>query len=210
MTFTDTVAGSGSGQGVRVSIYPVTRGSGLPNSLPPRKSKTIKVKIEPELTSGNVRFDVINGDIHNGTATITSNKTRTSSGMITVKGGAETRYYSTTKLQICARLNEASVAALSAGFRVCAHPRNFRQTSGKHTGGGVLQFKYKWDSDSGWISDLDDCRVGERVTYPGGSTYVPPNPPFNLPGGLANPTLGEFSGRKGQFTDTRAFCKIRR
>ena len=78
--FTDTVGSSGSGQGVTVSIDPVTRGSGLPNSIPPRKSKTIEVEINPKLTSGNIQFDVIDGDIHNGTATITSNKTRTSKG----------------------------------------------------------------------------------------------------------------------------------
>lgn len=134
--FTDTVAGSGSGQGVRVAIGRVTRGSGLPDGVPPSRSKTVSVTISPTLTSGNVQFDVINGNTHNGTATITSNKTRTSSGTITVKGGAQTRYYSSTRLKIRARLNGGSQAALSAGFRVCAHPRNFRQTSGRHDGVG--------------------------------------------------------------------------
>ena len=205
MTFTDTISGSGSAQGVKVTMGRVTRGSGLPDSLPPSRSKTVSVTILPTLTSGNIRFEVINGSTADGTATITSNKTRTSSGTITVKGGSQTRYYSSTKLRIRARLNGASVAALSAGFRVCAHPTNFRQTSGKKAAGGVLKFKYKWGSDSGRLSDLDDSRVGERVTYPGGSPYVPPNPPFNKPNGLVNPTESELPGKEGGFDDTQHY-----
>ncbi len=206
-TFTDTVASSGSSQAVTATIGNVARGSGLPDSLPPSKSRSVSVTITPTLTSGNnVRFDVTNGDVHNGTAEITSNKTRTSSGTITVKGGKQTRYYSDTKLRIRARLNGEVQLALSAGFRVCAHPKNFRKTSGYHDGGGVLKFEYKWDSDSGSESHLDDSRVGERVTYPGSTTpYVPPNPPFILPDGLRNPTLGDVSGSEGGFDDTQHY-----
>lgn len=69
----------------------------------------------------------------------------------------------------------------------------------------MLKFKYKWDSDSGSTSHLNDCRVGERVTYPGGNPYVPPNPPFNKPGGLTNPTVKDFSGTHGGFDDTQQY-----
>ena len=203
MTFTDTISGSGSAQGVKVTMGRVTRGSGLPDSLPPSRSKTVSVTILPTLTSGNIRFEVINGSTADGTATITSNKTRTSSGTITVKGGSQTRHYSSTKLRIRARLNGASVAALSAGFRVCAHPTNFRQTAGYDDGGGVLKFAYQWDSDSGSISHLDDCRVGERVTYPGGSPYVPPNPPFDY--SHVNPSVRHGPGSRRTLTDTHHF-----
>ena len=205
MMFTDTVGSSGPGRGVTVKIKPVTRGSGLPNSVPPGKSKTVSVKIEPALTSRYVQFDVIDSSIDNGKAKITRNKTRTSSGTITVKGVSQTRYSATTKLRIRARLNGESVAAYCAGFRVCAHPTNFKKTSGNNAGGGVLIFKYKWSSDSGKLSHLDDCRVGEKVTYPGGSPYVPPNPPFNKPNGLVNPTESELPGKEGGFDDTQHY-----
>ena len=179
--FTDTVAGSGSGQGVRVSIGSVTRGSGLPNSLPPGRSKTVWVSINPTLTSGNVQFDVINGSSSNGKASITLYATRTSTGPIAVKGLSQTSPGSHGKLQICARLNGAILADSSNGFSVCAHPTNFRQTQGSADSYGNLVFWYQWGSDSGSLSALSEITLGEHVSYPGAApSYRPPSPPFNV------------------------------
>lgn len=47
--------------------------------------------------------------------------------------------------------------------------------------------------------------MGERVTYPASvSPFVPPSPPFNLPGGVYNPTISGVLGSLGAFTDVHS------
>jgi hypothetical protein len=55
-----------------------------------------------------------------------------------------------------------------------AHPVNFRQVgSGQDVGGGVLQFRYDWDSSTGNKADLKACTIGEYVTWSGGTVGKP-------------------------------------
>ena len=199
--FTDTVGSSGSGRGVRVTLGSVTRGSGLPNSLPPGRSKTVSVKIDPTLSSGHVQFDVINGSSSNGRAEITVHATRTSSGPIAVRGVSDTSPGSAGSLRIRASLNGGSQSTLSRGFSVCAHPTNFRQTQGSADQYGNLVFRYQWNSDSGSLSKLSKVTLGEHVSYPGPSrSYRPPNPPFNV--SYPNPTISNGNAKVGAATDT--------
>ncbi len=58
-----------------------------------------------------------------------------------------------------------------------AHPTNFRQVdqhvySAGDAGAPSLWFKYQWDSTSESLNDLDQCRIGEWVSYDGN-----PSPP---------------------------------
>ncbi len=58
----------------------------------------------------------------------------------------------------------------SATVNVTApYPINFTQ-SGSTAGGGFLAFQYQWGSSTGNVADLQNCQVGEFLTYPG---YVP-------------------------------------
>jgi hypothetical protein len=174
-----------------VSIAALTRPNEC-DGVSPTKDKVVQVTITPDLTGTGCSylFDVINGSATNGTATVTANATRTSSGPITVTGGNQTAIDGGAHLQVRGSLNQAgNCPGLSPVFAVCAHPTNFRQTVGEDAGGGNLHFKYEWESDSGNIAHLDGVWVDERVTYPGGADpFVPPNPPF-CSWSLANPTI---------------------
>ena len=201
MAFTDTVASSGGGRGVKVTLGRVTRGSGLPDSVPPGRSKTVWVKIEPTLTSGYVQFEVIDGSSSNGTAEIAVHTTRTSEGPISVRGVSQTSPGSAGNLRVRASLNGGSQSTLSRGFSVCAHPTNFRQIQGSADQYGNLVFRYQWDSDSGSLSKLSKVTLGEHVSYPGPSrSYRPPNPPFNV--SYPNPTISNGNAKAGAATDT--------
>lgn len=64
-----------------------------------------------------------------------------------------------------------------AGTCVCAVPTNFHQTSALASG-GVLTFRYAWESSTGDPADLSNCLVDERVDYPGGNPFCWPSPPW--------------------------------
>lgn len=67
-------------------------------------------------------------------------------------------------------------------------PVSYRQAGhAVATADGTLNFKYRWSSTSGNIADLTRCQVGERVTYPGGSPFIWPNPPYRA--SSPNPTI---------------------
>ncbi len=70
----------------------------------------------------------------------------------------------------------------------CAVPTNFRQTSGRDIGNGVLYFTYDWDSSTGQGSDLSACTVDEKVIFPDGDPFHIPSPPF-APEQYPNPTV---------------------
>jgi hypothetical protein len=82
---------------------------------------------------------------------------------------------------------------------VCAVPTNFHQTAASDAGGGTLHFDYAWDSSTGRLSDLGQCRVGEKVDY--NAADLPfPSPPF--PSGLNPPnptTTPDYAGNLGTF-----------
>jgi hypothetical protein len=84
--------------------------------------------------------------------------------------------------------------------RRCAIPVNLQEAGWKATG-GKLQFAYTYGSSTGKLEDLASCRIWENVTYPGGSPFVWPDPPWD--DAWANPTVHPMvrSGSQGKFVD---------
>lgn len=85
----------------------------------------------------------------------------------------------------------------------CPVPVKYRQTKAQNRTGGVLYFEYVWESSTGTIADLKDCEVGEHVSYPGGSPYVWPSPPWDG-GSTPNPTVIWLLGTDGALGDTHS------
>jgi hypothetical protein len=77
-----------------------------------------------------------------------------------------------------------------------------RQTYVEDLGNGVLYFEYLWDSTTGDSNDLGNCRVGEKVDYPGGNPYYWPSPPWS--GSNPNPVLGSMPATWGGCSDTHS------
>lgn len=168
---------------VTVEIGDVVRGQELPNSLPPTKSYNVSVTITPSLasTDHNIQFDIINGSADNGTATITANATRTTSGTITVTGGQQTKPGHAGQLKIRARFDGATEIAFSSGFSICAHPANFSTSllSDINTATQVgVQVRNDWESDSGTRSDMDEAERSEVI-----GVNQRDDPPFTIGGG---------------------------
>ena len=67
---------------------------------------------------------------------------------------------------------------------------------------GVLHFEYAWDSNTGNVADLSKCQVGERVSYPGGSPFAWPRPPYS--GSTNNPTILWVPGIDGTGQDNHS------
>jgi hypothetical protein len=76
-----------------------------------------------------------------------------------------------------------------------AVPVNFRQV-GQSTTGGVFTTYYDWDSSSGKLTDLQDCNVGEYVSYEGRLGTFPWPAPWLQD--TANPTVNWWSGTFGR------------
>jgi len=75
-------------------------------------------------------------------------------------------------------------------------PTSYRQAGHAATlPDGTLSFKYRWGSTTGNIADLTQCQVGERVTYPGGSPFNWPSPPYHA--SSPNPTVAWVIATKG-------------
>jgi hypothetical protein len=73
----------------------------------------------------------------------------------------------------------------------CPYPTNFRQVGqGTDVGNGVLHFEYTWDSSNENRSDLNNCTVGEIVTYSGNNPFIFPSPPFPSVA-VPNPTIND-------------------
>ena len=68
-------------------------------------------------------------------------------------------------------------------------PINFQQLS-SYSSNGVLHFRYTWQSTSRNLKDLDQCMVGEYVTYPAPleTSYNWPSPPYK-PYSNPNPVI---------------------
>lgn len=178
---------------VSVTIDRLLRPNHPFDGIPPHSPIEVGVTIEPDLTGTGhaIHFDVIGESGVSGTATITANQTRTSSGTIEITGGEQTTIGCGGRLQISARLDGTGEdCATSEPFSVCAHPVDFRQSAGRHRGNGVLEFEYTWGSDCGHVKeDLGAVWVKEHVLYPGSDSFVAPNPPFAW-GARENPQLG--------------------
>ncbi|HET9777141.1 MAG TPA: carboxypeptidase regulatory-like domain-containing protein, partial [Gemmatimonadaceae bacterium] len=95
------------------------------------------------------------------------------------------------------------------GDCVCAVPINFRVTKpGRDVGGGVLEFKYEWESSTGVLADLSSCQMKEQLLYP-----LDPNNPnipqtFHWPlpwsGTDQSPSVGTLPATTGFFFDDHA------
>jgi hypothetical protein len=181
---------------LKVTIGDVdTRGANLPHSIRNRGATiNVQVTIVPEGVS--VNFDVIGGT----QASITANATRTTSGTIELTS-ADDQTGVELPLRIRARFNGTIWCGLSNPFAVCAHPVNYAEDGWIEREGGVLYFLYKWGSDSNEVGDLNQARIGEHATYPGGDPYDPPNPPFTGPDGggwgVKNPTVRDWPAHGG-------------
>jgi len=135
----------------------------------------------PVANSGhNVQFDIINGSEDNGTASITANGTRTTSGTVEVTGGNSNGVGHTGQLRVRARLDGTTACGQSAGFGVCAHCKNVTNTFSGIEGAAAIRVNISWESDNNNTAYLNKCYFRERVTYPDiipdPFLWDPPNP----------------------------------
>jgi hypothetical protein len=95
------------------------------------------------------------------------------------------------------------------GNCVCPVPTNWKETSATDIGNGTLEVNFTWESSTGDLTDLKDCTISERVTYPGPSPFIWPSPPWNGDGSV-NPTILTVSATAGAAHDdhtTKGFLK---
>lgn len=151
---------------------------GMPDSVPPTKTYEVEVIVTPSLEScpgQYIELSIINGSADNGTATVSPTRiTKTST--VTVTGGDQTKPGHAGKLKIQAKLDGTTVKAESAGFTVCAHPQNWRNTFSSDIDGpdGVgVAVQDDWDSDSDTFTHLDQTEISEKVRQ-----GTPTSPPF--------------------------------
>lgn len=125
-----------------------------------------------------------------------------------------TRTFSASSTGGSSSYGYSSIGCGLASYRISIihpHPVNYRPTGVVDNIPGYLGFKYKWDSSTGSLSDLQGD-VTERVTYDGNpgryvygvgdgvpGTYFPPNPPINH--GYPNPTTSGVAASSGVFED---------
>jgi hypothetical protein len=117
----------------------------------------------------------------------------------TIKKGKTAKHRKAWKLLNDNRFKKPGAGATAAP---CPVPVNYKETSAS-AGGGVLRFRYAWDSSTGKVADLKDVEVGEFVTYPGASPFVWPKPPWD--GSTPNPTeLWPSPGTDGAMGDVHS------
>jgi hypothetical protein len=152
---------------------------GMPDSVPPTKTYEVEATVSPELDPAcqYLELSIINVSADNGKATVSPTRI-TQTTKVTVTGVDQTKPGHGGQLKIQAKLDGATVKAESAGFTVCAHPINFRDSfhSDISTAGGVgMRVQDDWDSDSGTFSDLDETEISEVVQM--GAVTSPPFAP---------------------------------
>lgn len=96
-----------------------------------------------------------------------------------------------------------AIAVLSAWYPALATqavPTNFHLSPGQDMGNGVLRFNETWDSSSGNLQDLSNCKVNELVAYPGSNDpYHWPDPAWVWQ--TPNPTIDGVNAAGGGTTD---------
>ncbi len=97
----------------------------------------------------------------------------------------------------------AVTGALAIDAAGQARPTNYQQDGrGTDDGGGVLRFRYTWDSSSGNLADLNNCQVGENVAYPGNNDpYMWNSPPYAQGASTPNPTIIWMGATGGALVD---------
>lgn len=156
-------------------ISSVVRVAGQPKSVRPGGEYAVMATITPPLTGSghNVQFTVTGGSGDNGTATITANMPRQTSGPVTVKGGDQTAVGHAGGLKIQAALDGTALCGESNGFSVCAHP-NAVLSGPVHapinTTYAGMEINITIRSDSGTDTDLDQVMDSEHVPQSNGAT----------------------------------------
>lgn len=184
----------------------VTSG-GMPDSVPPSKTYEVEITVTWSKSScpgQYIDLSIINGSADNGTATVSPTQI-TKTTKVTVKGLTQTKPGNGSKLKIQAKLDGNTVKAESAGFTVCAHPLNWRNTYhgdiNTPTKVGVA-VQDDWDSDSGTFSDLDETEISEVVEYTGTND----NPPFPARGAVTPHNSGYLPGNQ-KTVDSHSFSR---
>lgn len=85
------------------------------------------------------------------------------------------------------------------------YPIRFRQVGDPIISKGEITFNYAWECNVEMYR-LRGTIVGEKVTYPGGSPYVFPNPPFDEE--YNNPTITGVEGSDALLSDTHHVPKF--
>jgi hypothetical protein len=87
-----------------------------------------------------------------------------------------------------------------------AIPVSLVQTSATVMGNGTndpkLRFRYTWESSTGSLSDLANCRVGEIVAYASGANPYDAGAPFRFT--VPDPTVIWLAGIFGRMVDTNS------
>jgi hypothetical protein len=141
---------------------------GMPDSVPPGKTYEVEVTVtwsKAACPGQHIDLSIINGSADNGTATVSPAQI-TATTTVTVTGGTQTKPGHDGQLKIQAKLDGTIVKAESAGFTVCAHPINYKDTfkSDIDTPTRVGMFvQDDWESDSGTFSHLDEAEISELV-----------------------------------------------
>jgi hypothetical protein len=107
---------------MQITIDIPPRGPGLPASIPYRNLTSIKVTIQRDAADppGTVRIDVVNCSAENGAASVVAGAELDQTGVVIIRGEAQTEPYHSGQLQVRARFHAQE--QLSNGFSVCAHP----------------------------------------------------------------------------------------
>jgi hypothetical protein len=107
---------------VQITIEIPARGQGLPASIPCRNLTSINVTIQRDAVDppGTVRIDVVNCSPENGAASVVAGAELAHSGVVLLRGEAQTRPDHSGQLLVRARFQAQE--QLSNGFSVCAHP----------------------------------------------------------------------------------------
>jgi len=163
------------GQQIHVQLSIPNRGARLPSSIPFNRDTIVQVQIQPSLvgTPDMVVFSISGNSASNGDVVVVAGGQLQASGMVTIRGTAQTQPGSSGNLQLVARLKGQQLAA-SPGFSVCAHPCGvangphhvpYQINPGSIADGVVgMEVKIVIISDSGNIADLDEVAEREIVS----------------------------------------------
>ena len=177
--------------------------------IPPSMPTPVNVTVTPSLSgSGQVVTLAVNGqNANNGTLTINGNVTQdiTSGGNVNLQGTSQTVPGNAGNLNLVVRVRGQDTIQ-SNGFSVSAIPVSFQQSTATQLAGGVLQFTYSWNSDSGNLADLDEVWIGEYVTYSDGGIHAGAGRPWmgNNPDPTITPSRATYKATDGEFVDTHS------
>jgi peptidoglycan hydrolase-like protein with peptidoglycan-binding domain len=172
----------------------------MPPSVPPGKTYTVQITVDPPLTGSDfIELSIINSGAATGTASVSPARIQRSTPVI-VTGGTQSKPASGGQLKIQAKLNGTEIKATSDGFTVCAHPVNvkctfFRDINDSFAAGMIVADSL--ESDSNNFADLDEVEWSEVV-----ERFSRSDPPFHDGSGFVNnsgylpviPPPGKFPG----------------